>query len=52
MPIHKGKDKEGHYYQYGGQRKYYYNPINPKEERRAKKRATRQGQAINISKHK
>jgi hypothetical protein len=47
MPIHQRTDSKGKFYQYGNQKKYYYNTeIGMK---RAMTRAKKQGQAIHIS---
>lgn len=45
MPVHRGVDKIGNYFQWGnvGKKYYYYNETTCKN---AKKRATKQGRAI------
>lgn len=47
MPIHRGKDNKGYYYQWGNGKKYYFN--NEAERRKAKYRAIIQGYAIEKS---
>lgn len=47
MPVHRGKDKEGCFYQWGNSgKKYYYICNNSKSRDQAKKKAERQGRAI------
>ena len=46
MPIHRGKDSEGSYYQWGGRKKYYYTPGNVASRERARDKAVKQAQAI------
>jgi hypothetical protein len=48
MPIHKGLDNRGHYFQFGNAEKYYY--YNPETEHNAYNLAAKQGAAIEISK--
>lgn len=50
MPIHKGQDKRGSYWEYGHQKKYYFN--TPKTSMTAKKKAIKQGLAIIFSQGK
>ena len=52
MPVHKGKDNKGSYYQYGGQKKYYFTPGKKQSEDAAKKRAGKQGRAVHSNKGK
>lgn len=52
MPVKRGKDKYGSYYQWGSATKYYYIHNNPKSRELAKTKAKRQGQAIKISESK
>lgn len=52
MPIHKGKDKEGSFYQWGNQHKYYYNPKNIHSEMLAYYKVVKQAQAIYSSGYK
>jgi hypothetical protein len=49
MPVHKSQDKKGYYYQYGKQKKYYFNPFSIRSMAIARKKAMRQGRAIVIS---
>jgi len=46
MPIHRGKDSKGPFYQWGHRKKYYYKSGNKKSRERAKKLATQQMRAI------
>lgn len=46
MPVHRGKDREGPYYQWGESgKKYYYESGNKQARERAKAKAERQGRA-------
>jgi hypothetical protein len=46
MPVRRGNDSKGPYYQWGDHgRKYHYTAGDPSSRERAKKGATRQGQA-------
>lgn len=46
MPVHRGKDSSGPYYQWGNHgKKYYYTANNVKTRENAKNSATKQGQA-------
>lgn len=47
MPVHRGKDKNGTYYQWGDNKKYYFN--NERDRKIAKYRAHIQGYAIEKS---
>ena len=47
MPVHRGKDSHGNYYQWGNAKKYYYDSEN--ERKIAKHRAIIQGYAIEKS---
>lgn len=50
MPVHKGKDKKGYYYQWGESgKKYYYKKGNKISEGIAKSNAAEQGRAIKAS---
>lgn len=49
MPIHHGKDKYGHYFQWGHQFKYYYNPNNKVSEMNSYNKAVKQAQAIHAN---
>ena len=44
MPIHKGKDNKGHYYQFGNQKKYYFT--TDRGERISFFKALKQSKAI------
>lgn len=46
MPVHPGKDKQGHFYQYGNQKKYHYNANSEQSRKRAKRKAHMQEAAI------
>lgn len=52
MPVHSGVDNiKGHYFQYGTKgKKYYYKTVIGKK--RAYTKAIKQGQAIEISRHR
>lgn len=52
MPIHRGIDKNGTYYQWGTQKKYYYEPGNKKSRNIAYRKALKQAQAIYSSGYK
>lgn len=52
MPIHRGKDIKGLFYQWGRQKKYYYKANNIKSRNEAKKKATKQAIAIYSSGYK
>ncbi len=46
MPVHRGADSEGPYYQWGDSgTKYHYKPGDRASRDAAKRRATKQGQA-------
>lgn len=49
MPIRRGKDKKGCFYQWGGQHKYYYKCGDRSAAARAKRKAELQAQAIRSS---
>lgn len=50
MPVHRGKDKDGTYYQWGESgKKYHYETGNETSREAAKKKAEKQGQAIKAS---
>jgi hypothetical protein len=46
MPIHRGRDSKGYYYQWGSQKKYYYIPGNIQSREKAYNKAVKQAQAI------
>lgn len=52
MPIKKGKDSNGPYYQYGNKKKYYYKPLSQRSQSIAKSKAIKQSNAIHARKHK
>ena len=46
MPVHRGRDSKGSYYQWGSQKKYYYTANVAVSRRNAKAQAERQGRVI------
>lgn len=48
MPVHKGEDNKGRYYQYGHQKKYYYTIGDIESRKEAKRKAGLQARAIKI----
>ena len=52
MPIHRGKDSNGSFYQWGDRKKYYYTPSNKLERDNAKLKALKQSRAIFASGYK
>ena len=50
MPVHRGVDAKGSYYQWGAQRRYYYKIGNLKSRNEAKRLAELQGRAIEANK--
>ena len=47
MPVHRGTDLHGSYYQWGNSgKRYYYIPKNNKSRENAKKKAEIQGRAV------
>lgn len=50
MPVHRGEDKEGPYYQWGDSgKKYHYESGDKASRKKAKKQAHEQGYAIEKS---
>lgn len=49
MPVKRGQDSHGPYYQWGNQHKYYYPAGNKKKALEAKHAAEKQGVAIDIA---
>lgn len=50
MPVHRSKDSEGPYYQWGESgKKYRYESGNKQSRERARKKAERQGRAARAS---
>ena len=49
MPIHRGRDSKGTYYQWGNQKKYYYKSGNPKSRKNAYNKTSKQAVAIYAS---
>lgn len=46
MPVKRGQDKDGPYYQWGDSgKKYHYAPGDKQARERAKQQANKQGQA-------
>ena len=53
MPVHRGQDSKGPYYQWGDSGKKYHSQAGDKTSREnAKKRAERQGRAARASGYK
>jgi len=52
MPIHRGKDSKGLYYQWGSRTKYYYTCNNKKSRDKAYEKSARQARAIYASGYK
>lgn len=46
MPVHRGKDSTGSFYQWGHRKKYYYDSTSEISRKRAKAKAVRQAAAI------
>ncbi len=46
MPVRRGRDSNGCYYQWGNQKKYYYECGNEQARKRAKHKAAKQGRAV------
>jgi len=46
MPIHTGTDHKGYYYQWGNQKKCYYNQSSEISRTRAHNRCVKQAKAI------
>lgn len=49
MPVKRGKDINGPFFQWGNEKKYYYKTGDPKSRITAKKKAEKQGRAIKFS---
>lgn len=50
VPVHRGKDSDGPYYQWGDSgKKYHYTAGNKQSREQAKKKAKKQGQAARAS---
>lgn len=49
MPVRRSKDRQGTFYAWGNQKRYYYKPGNERSRRKAKSRAIKQGIAITYS---
>ncbi len=45
MPVRRGQDSQGPYYQWGSGRKYHYTAGNPRSRNAARAKAERQGRA-------
>jgi hypothetical protein len=53
MPVRRGRDAAGCYYQWGGMgKRYYYTPGSYRSRARAQARAARQGRAIEARRHR
>jgi len=50
MPIHRGRDTKGPFYQWGEEKKYYYVANDVKSRDKAYQRALTQARAIEASK--
>jgi len=48
MPVKRGQDSHGPYYQWGSQKRYYYIARDPTSRTKAKQLAERQGRAIEL----
>lgn len=46
MPVRRGTDSKGSFYQWGSQKKYYYTVGNKKSREKAKIKAEKQAKAI------
>jgi len=46
MPVTRGQDSKGPYYQWGSQKKYHYKSGNKQSRNRAKRKAEAQGKAV------
>jgi hypothetical protein len=51
MPVKLAQDQKGFYYQYGNQKRYYFNPNNYKSWDNAHKKVLAQASAISIAKY-
>ena len=52
MPIHRGQNSKGPYYQWGSQKKYYYKSGDKKSRLNAMEKAKKQMVAIYASGYK
>jgi hypothetical protein len=53
MPVHRGKDAKGPFYQWGQSgKKYHYSPGDKEGREGAKKKAERQGRAARAAGYK
>jgi hypothetical protein len=53
MPVHRGKDSDGPYYQWGNSgKKYHYKTNDKKSRNTAKDKANKQGQAAHAGGYK
>lgn len=52
MPVERGEDSKGPYYQWGDQKKYHYTPGDKESREKAKKKAEKQGRAARASGYK
>ncbi len=52
MPIKRGEDNKGPYYQWGSHKKYHYKPGNTQSRTRAYNKAVAQAQAAYSSGYK
>jgi hypothetical protein len=49
MPIHRGTDSKGSFYQYGEKKKYYYKTGSKRSREIAKAKCAKQELAIRLS---
>lgn len=50
MPVHRGRDGEGPYYQWGDSgKRYRYEPGDKESRDKARERAEKQGRAVRAS---
>jgi len=52
MPVHRGQDSKGPYYQWGSQTKYHYKAGSEPSRKKAKQKAHIQGAAAERSGYK
>ena len=51
MPVERGRDSKGPYYRWGDEgKKYHYTPGDEDSREKAKRRAAKQGRAIEANK--
>jgi len=52
MPVTKGHNQHGWFYQWGSRTKYYYTANDPKSRAIAERKAIKQGKSIKLKKLK